>query len=313
MRIHIKQSTGKGRRSWFWAGVVLLSISALFWLIIILVIVSKGDGAGALVGVLFTAVPIGIGSYGIRRGRKKPSVEMQLGTEPAFTTQQAVQPMPRINSHALADRHPTGYFQRYPLYLKCIYMAFTVMGIGFLVGASLMFANDSYGWAIFFGFIGVILIRLSILGLRNMARGTFGIEKDISLPWSGRTASRIVNGVADVWYVPRIKHTRIESQFLEEVARFSANTMDRIGKNEDINKITIWARSNITLEDGSGMRVWKGVKIVLDKSNWQGPAIGELSNYTHLDTEQFMRLCSLQYIDMSEFPEWPKIDGSSPV
>ena len=148
-----------------------------------------------------------------------------------------------------------------------------------------------------------------------MARGTFGIEKDISLPWSGRTASRIVNGVADVWYVPRIKHTRIESQFLEEVARFSANTMDRIGKNEDINKINVWAGGNITLEDGSGMQVWKGVKLVLDKSSWQGPAIGELKNYAHLDPNQFLRLCSLQHKDVSEMPEWPKIKnhGGSPV
>ena len=312
----MKQSTGKGRGAWFWAGVVLLSISALLWLIIILVIVSKGDGVGALVGVLFTAIPIGIGIYGIRRGRKTPAVEIQLGPKPAYPTQPAVQPMPRVNSHVLAERCPKGSFKDKLMALgpfKYILMAFIIMGIGFVVGASIMFANDTYGGAIIFGIMGVGFIVIPILALRNVARGTFKIEYDIALPQSGRTAARVVNRVADVWYVPRRKHTNSESQFLEEVARFSADTMDRIGENEDINKINVWAGGNIPLEDGSGMRVWKGVKLVLDKSNWQGPAIGELSNYAYLDPEQFLRLCSPRYIDVSEFPEWPKIDVSPPV
>lgn len=71
----MRETVGRKRGAWFWTGVILLTISALLWLVIILLIVSKGDGAGALVGVLFTAIPIGIGIYGIRRGRKTPTVE----------------------------------------------------------------------------------------------------------------------------------------------------------------------------------------------------------------------------------------------
>jgi hypothetical protein len=225
--------------------------------------------------------------------------------------------MPRVNNHVLAERRPKGSFKGILMALgslKYVFMAFYIIGIGLLVGASLAFINDEYDGAIILAFLGVGFIVIPVLAFRNIARGgTIKVETDISLPWSGRTASRIVSGVADVWYVPRMKHMKMESQFLEKVARFGAKTMDRIGKNENVSKITIWAEGNVPLEDGTRERVWKGIKLVLDKSNWRGPAIGELSNYAHLNTEQFLRLCSLQYIDISEIPEWPKINGSSPV
>lgn len=198
-------------------------------------------------------------------------------------------------------------------HIRFIPIAFIIIGVGLLVGASLMFVNRTYFGAIILGFIGVMAIIIAIRALRNIARGTFKIEYDISLPKSGRTSMRVVNGVADVFYAPSRKYTKIESHFLEEVARFGADTMDQIGKNDKINKISVWAEGNIPLEDGSGKRAWKGMKLVLDKSNWRGPVIGDLSNYAYLDREQFLRLCSLQYVDESEFPEWPKVDQSSPV
>jgi hypothetical protein len=199
-------------------------------------------------------------------------------------------------------------------YIKFIPAVFIIVGVGLLVVALLMFVNKSYFGAIFLGFIGVMSIVNSIKEHRNIARGTYNIEYDISLPRSGRMSANVVNGVAEVIYAPGRKYTKIESQFLEEVARFSAKTMDRIGKNEHIKRINVWAMGNIPLDDGSGKRVWKGVRLVLDKSSWQGPVIGDLLNYAYLDRAQFLRLCSLQYIDASEFPEWPKkIDISSPV
>ena len=78
----MKQSTSHKRGAWFRVGVTLLSISALLWLIIILLIVSEGDGAGVLVGVLFTAIPIGIGIYCVRRGRKAPTAGVIRDSEP---------------------------------------------------------------------------------------------------------------------------------------------------------------------------------------------------------------------------------------
>ena len=107
-------------------------------------------------------------------------------------------------------------------------------------------------------------------------------------------------------YAPYMKYTKTEEMFLAEVARFSAQEMDEYGKDEEIERMTVWVKGKIPLEEGSKNRVWKGVKLVWDRSNWRGPAIGDLSNLAYLDRDQFLKLCSLQYIDKSEFPRWPK-------
>ncbi len=66
----MKRPTSQRGRVWFWVGAALLFISALCWLIIILIIAIAGDGAVILVGVLFTAIPIGVGIFCLRRGRR---------------------------------------------------------------------------------------------------------------------------------------------------------------------------------------------------------------------------------------------------
>lgn len=76
----MKQSTGRKSSAWFWVGVSLLSISALWWLILI-ILVPEDIGGAVLTAVLTTALPIGIGIYGVRRGRKALAVETQRGPE----------------------------------------------------------------------------------------------------------------------------------------------------------------------------------------------------------------------------------------
>ncbi len=68
----MKQSAIGKRRAWFWVGVVLLSISALWWLLIVLVIVEEPEDIASTVGVglLFSTLPIAIGIFCVRRGRK---------------------------------------------------------------------------------------------------------------------------------------------------------------------------------------------------------------------------------------------------
>ena len=58
------------KSTWFWVGVTLISLSALFWLIVILTIESEGAGEVVLFGVICTAIPVGIGIYGVVRGRE---------------------------------------------------------------------------------------------------------------------------------------------------------------------------------------------------------------------------------------------------
>ena len=73
-----------GGKVWFWVGVTLLSISGLWWLLLILV--DPGDISGwLLTGVVTTIIPIGIGIYCLRRGRKPRAVQ-GMSSEQAFAT-----------------------------------------------------------------------------------------------------------------------------------------------------------------------------------------------------------------------------------
>ncbi len=147
---------------------------------------------------------------------------------------------------------------------------------------------------------------MSTVNLMNQARGTVKTEVSVLLGSSGRQARTEANGVATVLYAPGEKHSNNDEQFLQEVARFAADAMDRVGRKKNVSKISVWAEGWIQLQDGSGQREWKGVRLVLDKENWWGPMIGELSNFAELDQWQYLQLCSFSYVSEGEFPEWPK-------
>lgn len=69
----MKQSIGQKRSAWFRVGVALLSLSTLVWVGIVLpLIIAEPEDAVWMViaGIIFTAVPIGIGIYGIVHDRK---------------------------------------------------------------------------------------------------------------------------------------------------------------------------------------------------------------------------------------------------
>jgi hypothetical protein len=58
---------------WIWGGVILLSISALFWLIVAAAVV-VGDqdmGSTILAGLLLSIVPIGVGIYCVWHGKTR--------------------------------------------------------------------------------------------------------------------------------------------------------------------------------------------------------------------------------------------------
>ena len=80
----MRQTTGWKRGACFWVGVILLSISALFWLILIWGVTANSEGIGdtVLAGVIFTTIPVGIGIYCVRRGRKAATADVQRGLEP---------------------------------------------------------------------------------------------------------------------------------------------------------------------------------------------------------------------------------------
>jgi len=67
-----KKSRFRVSRTWFVVGVILLTISAVWWALMVWMLVDTGNWVAALSGaLLFSAVPIGIGIYGIRRSSLK--------------------------------------------------------------------------------------------------------------------------------------------------------------------------------------------------------------------------------------------------
>lgn len=100
----MKQATSRKKNRWFWIGVALLSISALFWLTLIFVIAVDPEDTGGrvLTTVVITVVPIMIGIYCVRRGKRVPAtIELKLGYAPAYRTQPTPEP---------AQRRRVGFF-----------------------------------------------------------------------------------------------------------------------------------------------------------------------------------------------------------
>ena len=69
----MNRSTKERRSIWFWVGVILLAISALFWLMIIIVIGTEPENAGDIIigGFILTIIPTGVGIYYVRRGKRR--------------------------------------------------------------------------------------------------------------------------------------------------------------------------------------------------------------------------------------------------
>ena len=89
----MKATTSWKRRAWFWVGVTLLSISALFWLILVLATEPEVDmGENVIGGVIITVIPIGIGIYGVMHGRKAPAVETQQSPESTYASRLDMKP-----------------------------------------------------------------------------------------------------------------------------------------------------------------------------------------------------------------------------
>ncbi len=65
-------SSGK-RIIWLWMGIILLSISALVWMMLIIAIVAELEGMGHVIlsGLVLTIIPVTTGIYFVRRGKSR--------------------------------------------------------------------------------------------------------------------------------------------------------------------------------------------------------------------------------------------------
>lgn len=174
----MKQSTGKGRRAWFWIGVILLSVSALWWILLIVSVGDKGDAF--LTGVITTVVPIGIGIYGIMRSRKAQAVEVQLGSEPAVKPVQETQ-----HRLGLTKESKSEILMKMPWWFRVVAWGELLVGLTFLIEflpASLADPNSETlipaGFGLLFLLLGIWMVGMTTkvtfhtpLGYMTVIRG----------------------------------------------------------------------------------------------------------------------------------------------
>jgi membrane-associated HD superfamily phosphohydrolase len=69
----MEYSRRRRRNIWIWVGVILLSISTLFWLIVAATVVAGGQDAGFMIlaGLFLSIVPIGVGIYCVWHGKRR--------------------------------------------------------------------------------------------------------------------------------------------------------------------------------------------------------------------------------------------------
>lgn len=56
-----------------WIGIVLLSVSALLWMMLIIAIASEAEEVGHVIisGLVLSSIPLGVGIYYVKCGRRR--------------------------------------------------------------------------------------------------------------------------------------------------------------------------------------------------------------------------------------------------
>jgi len=350
----MKRTASKGGRAWFWLGTVLLSISALWWLIIVLIIVSEGDGAtGVLVGVVTTVVPVGIGVYGVIHGRRHPVAAEENSGRPIVTAQE-------VSASTQSGRPATKRVSSE--------LAFDTQGLAAYIKSATPATegmSDGQGFETQKGDAGIESTTMSTLtvstwdrirfvwdtfmlpfrlfiksatpategpsekqryeaheddtGVKNMTVSTLKVSTwdrmrfiwDIfvlSFPlWCpGNAAITRAGGLVEVFYGPPERNTETIDRFIRRTIWFAGRAMDRILRHEGIDRVDVWAMGKVGSEDGQRKRVWKRVRLTLEWKTWQYMlGTNSLSRLAAQNPQQYLRLCSAQWVEEAEFPVWP--------
>lgn len=245
----MKQSTGQKSSVWFWVGVTLLSLSALCWLILILVIVDEPEAAGdtVLSGVIFTAIPIGIGIYGIRRSRKAQAVEVQRGSESAA---KPVQETPQSDS--LVKGSKSQIVIKMPWWFRVIFWLILLFGAPlFLVGLGAIIAEGANTDLWIPGLIGLLFVLLGIWMVGMTTKVTF------HHPPGYITVSR-GHCPLFLWFlrIKRISTEEARTAFVRTVQRNTWSTMGSSTATAYEVRVTTKSGKEVKLYDGG----WKSDK-----------------------------------------------------
>ena len=128
----------QGKSVWFWAGVFLLSISSLFWLILVIGMTTDPGDTGDIIsgGIMVSLIPIAMGIYALKRARKSqaipgrpfssgPAIPSETGVErPRPETDQSTLDVAKDNEgRAVIAKHKVwlgGFWHLWPLSAKTL-------------------------------------------------------------------------------------------------------------------------------------------------------------------------------------------------
>ena len=292
----MKQSAERGGRAWFWVGIVLLCLSALLWLIIILVIASDGDGAGIVAGLMFTAIPIGIGIYGIWRG-KRQTLTQQISRRPIRTGQElSAGTQGGRPATERVSNEPTSDTQGLAAYIKSAKPATEGM-------------SDGQDFEAQEGNVAVESTTMLTLTVSTWERirciwDIFVLSFPLWCP--GNVAIIRHDGLVEVYYNPPARNTETTDRFIRRMIWFSSRTMDKLLNHYGIERVNTWAMGKVRSEEGNRKRIWRIVRLTLDKKSPQYiPGADSLSRLAATNPQHYLRLCSAQWVEESEFPGWP--------
>jgi len=242
----VKGLTGQKSSAWFWVGVTLLTSSILFWLILIWGVAANSEDIGdtVLAGVIFTAIPIGIGIYGIRRGRRAQAVEVQRVPEPAAKPVQETQ-----QSDSLVKGSKSQIVIKMPWWFRVFSWPILLVGMlvllwglaGILAGAAEAFWISG---------IGLLVVLFGIWMVSMTTKVIFGQPPGYMTVTRGHIPLFL-------WFL-RTRVISKEEARTAFVRTFLRNTWDRWGGMATAYELRVVTRSGkeVKLYDGG----WKGNK-----------------------------------------------------
>ena len=263
-------------RWYFWLGIILLSLTLLFWLFVLPAIVADPNIPAIILLVLLSCFFIIPGIFLVVRGR--PSNKLRLHRIASSKTGTIVQ----VHQGDMVDNIP-GIEPALPGNIKA--ESSTNSGI---VTESSYSASISerikFVWSIF------------IL--------TFPL-------WCPGTATILRNGnIVDVFYSPGNKPKGLEI-FVKVLAGYAARAMNYIFMIDSVEQVNVWAMGSVFSTDNHSKKIWKLINMTLTRDSFeQTMGKGYLPHLVNTEREKFFKLCSARWVDMSDRPAWPSLGGT---
>ena len=111
--------------------------------------------------------------------------------------------------------------------------------------------------------------------------------------------------LVEVFYNPPRGKTETTEGFVSAVIRYASRAMDRIFRREGIDRVNVWSIGTVRSSEDHKKRVCKMMKLAMDNTTLSSMATGGgLSHLAATDPQQYLKVCSAQWVDEANFPPW---------